>query len=177
MTIGYKATHNYQCRDKIYKLGQEYKLEYDPVICDRGFHYCKNAKDVLNYYYYLSVFKLLEIEDLNPEESDHYYDKSCSNHIRIVREISDKDELMNLLQIERIENENENIEKFIYFNDDFQYTASFDLKNKIDLIERSAICSNSVFTEYTYFENGQFKSSKNNYGLYCIYTSKGWEQC
>lgn len=179
MTKGYKATHNYQCRDQIYEIGKEYKLEYEAVVCDRGFHYCENAKDVLSYYYYLSCFKLLEIEDLNPEESDHRCDKSSSNHIKIIREISNKNELMNLLELSEIPHpENENIEEYHYhlYDTNKIYKIIFDFKNKIDTIEEVTPYRQD-FVEYTYHKNGQFKTFKNYNGSHYIYTSKGWEQC
>ena len=76
-------------------------MDEKPIICGRGFHYCINAENVLRYYPIKSDFKLHEIEDINEDESQHQYDydllssKSCSNHIKIIREITDPDELMN----------------------------------------------------------------------------------
>lgn len=98
MMTGYKGTHNYQCLNQTYEVGKEYKIDVKPIVCSRGFHYCKDAKDVLWYYPYYSTFKLLEIEDLNPNETMHKDDKSCSNHIRIIREITAPDELFELLE-------------------------------------------------------------------------------
>lgn len=94
--IGYKATYNYKCLDQTYEVGQEYKIDQPPKICKVGFHYCKVAKDVLTYYPIKNGFKLLEIEDLSVHTINDF-NKSCSNHIRIVREITDSDELMQLL--------------------------------------------------------------------------------
>ena len=105
MIKGYKATYNYKCRTQSYEIGKEYKLDYKPIMCKHGFHYCLNAKDTLKYYPLQQNFKLLEIEDL-------YYntitegDKSCSNHIRIIREITDKNELYQLLGQERTYDKN-----------------------------------------------------------------------
>jgi YD repeat-containing protein len=97
MTIGYKATYNYKCRHKLYEIGQEYKMDGMPEICCFGFHYCKIAEDVLKYYdYFPKEFKLLEIEDLS-DKTVHQGNKSCSNHIKIIREITDPEELFNLL--------------------------------------------------------------------------------
>lgn len=95
MTIAYKATHNYKCLVQTYEIGQEYKLDRKPILCSRGFHYCKNASFTLLYYtVYNKDFKLLEIEDLNPTETkiDIINGKYCSNHIRIIREITDQEE-------------------------------------------------------------------------------------
>lgn len=98
MTIGYKATHNYKCLNQLYEIGQEYKMDVKPEICYFGFHYCKEAKSVLDYYDYNStIFKLLEIEDLS-DETIHQGNKSCSNHIKIIREITDPEELLDLLE-------------------------------------------------------------------------------
>ncbi len=96
MTKGYKATYNYKCRDQTYEIGQEYKLDDKPIICVYGFHYCLDAKDTLLYYFYNYKFKLLEIEDLNLIDTIILDDKSCSNHIKIIREITDPDELLQI---------------------------------------------------------------------------------
>lgn len=98
MTKGYKGTYNYRCLNQIYEIGQEYKMDEKPQVCVKGFHYCKNAKYVPCYYEFFPNFKLLEIEDLS-DETVHEFDKSCSNHIKIVREITDPDELLNLLGV------------------------------------------------------------------------------
>lgn len=94
--IGYKATYDYKCRDKEYKVGKTYKMSKSPVICQRGFHYCLNASSVLNYYSYNDKFKLLQIEDLS-SRTDRDSDKSATDKIKFVREITDPEELYNLL--------------------------------------------------------------------------------
>jgi len=63
--IGYKATYNYKCRDQVYEVGQEYKIDEKPIICKKGFHYCMNAVSTLDYYPIKPDFKLLEIENLS----------------------------------------------------------------------------------------------------------------
>lgn len=112
MIKGYKATHNYKCLNQTYEIGQEYKLDEKPIVCAKGFHYCKNSYDVLNYYTYTHEFKLLEIEDLSNDTITDY-DKSCSNHIRIVREITDEQEMINLLGCYCSFNENGQELKFV----------------------------------------------------------------
>jgi hypothetical protein len=93
----YKATYNYKCLDQIYEIGQEYKTNETPILCERGFHFCNIAKNVLEYYPIEPSFKLLEIEDLNPNDTVNKGNKSCSNHIKIIREIVDSNELFELL--------------------------------------------------------------------------------
>jgi hypothetical protein len=92
---GYKGTYNYVCRGHEFKIGETYELSGKPLPCFYGFHYCKNAKDVLKYYPHQYNFKLLEIEDLGDSETE--YDKTVTNKIRIVREITDQNELLNLI--------------------------------------------------------------------------------
>lgn len=97
MTKGYKATYDYKCIDQFYEIGKEYKLEDKPSLCERGFHYCKDAKDTLDYYHPYQSFKLLEIEDLNTNDTVQGHNKYCSNYIKIIREVADPKELMQLL--------------------------------------------------------------------------------
>lgn len=104
--IGYKATINYVCRDKKYVVGKTYSMKSLPEVCRRGFHYCLDAANTLNYYDYSSNFKLLEIEDLSDNTSSCDYEKSATNKIKIVREITDPDELLKLLGIFKQYDEN-----------------------------------------------------------------------
>ena len=97
MTTGYKATYNYKCRDQIYEIGKEYKFDEKPILCEKGFHYCLNPKDTLDHYKIDKDFKLLQILDLNPNETQTDRKVSCSNHIEIIREITNKEEQLLLI--------------------------------------------------------------------------------
>jgi len=49
--IGFKAADaELKCRDHQFEVGQTYTIEGEPVHCARGFHFCQNPLDVLNYY-------------------------------------------------------------------------------------------------------------------------------
>jgi hypothetical protein len=49
--IGFKAADaDLKCRDHQFEVGQTYTIEGEPVHCARGFHFCQNPLDVLNYY-------------------------------------------------------------------------------------------------------------------------------
>jgi YD repeat-containing protein len=141
----YKATYNYKCLDQTYEIGQEYKMDQKPLICKVGFHYCDRAKDTLTHYDYDSFFKLLEIEDLNPSETIRQHDKSCSNHIRIVREITDPTELLNLLGQHRT----------------FNHQLGKILTQK---------CISGYFFEYTYNEFGDVLTYKESGGYSYSFT-------
>ncbi len=143
MTKGYKATYNYKCLNQTYEIGQEYKLDQKPRICKSGFHYCKEAKETLFYYNYNNEFKLLEIEDLS-NNTITQDDKSCSNHIKIIREITDPEELLQLLY------------RFYTYD-----------KNGNELTYKD---STGYFSEYTYAEDGQELTYKDSTGYFSEYT-------
>ncbi len=184
--IAYKATYNYECISKTYEIGQEYKLDKKPILCKYGFHYCKNAKDTLNYYPLKSDFKLLEIEDLNPNDTITDYDKSCSNHIKIIREITDPEELFSLLGKQYTYNENgkiltsKNSDGYSYectydesgneltykSSDGYSYECTYDESGN----ELTYKDSNGYSYECTYDENGNKLTYKDSNGFSCEYT-------
>lgn len=165
MTKGYKATYNYQCKTQIYEIGQEYKIDQIPILCQRGFHYCLDAKHTLYYYPVNPNFKLLEIEDLNTIETVTDRHKLCSNHIRIVREITDPEELIQLLGFVRTFNELE--QELIYKDSDGYWRERTYNKNGQEL---SCKVSSGYWYEFTYNENGQELTSKNSSGYSTEYT-------
>jgi hypothetical protein len=89
---GYKASYNGKCRDQHYEVGKTYELwpfwkfwKY-PKICERGFHFCQNPDDVLEYYdIYHKDFVLFEVEALG--KIDEWMDKTCTDRIKIIRVI------------------------------------------------------------------------------------------
>ena len=165
MTIGYKATYNYKCRGQLYEIGQEYKIYEKPILCEKGFHYCKKAKDVLIYYaMHEKGFKLLEIEDLSPDTISDV-NKSCSNHIKILREISDPDEIMFLLGKNSTCDETIGKVTIKYLNGSWEeYTY-----NEFDKI---LIFKNSYGAWYknTYNESGQKLTFEASFGHWYKYT-------
>jgi YD repeat-containing protein len=155
--IGYKATYNYICRDQIYEVGREYKI-YQPLeICKVGLHYCKVAKKVLTYYPIKPGFKLLEIEDLSSDTINDR-DKSCTNHIRIVREITDPDELLQLLGLSITHNESTVTFKISDLAD--WYERTYDLLGN-ELVYKH---SNGFSYENIYDSNGKLLIYKDSHG-------------
>jgi hypothetical protein len=82
---GYKATYNGKAfNDFLFEVGKTYEFDGKPVVCARGFHFCKRAQDVMNYYDFFSGnFVLFEINAIG--DLDTSKDKSCTNKIEIVR--------------------------------------------------------------------------------------------
>lgn len=165
MITGYKATYNYKCRDQIYEIGKEYKINGKPVLCKRGFHYCLNPKHTLNHYQISKEFKLLQILDLNPDETETDNYNSCSNHIEIIREIVNKEEQLLLLgqswnydqttRVLRIENIN---------TDWYEYTFN----EQDDIAEYKE--SNGYWYKYTFDEQGKVLTYKRSTGFWYKYT-------
>ncbi len=165
MTKGYKATYNYKCLNQTYEIGQEYKLDEKPILCQDGFHYCLNAENTLSYYPLVPDFKLLEIEDLNPNDTITGYEKSCSNHIKIIREITDPEELFSLLGKQYTYNENGKI-LTSKNSDGYSYECTYDESGN-ELTYKS---SNNFSYEKTYDENGNGLTYKDSSGFSCEYT-------
>jgi hypothetical protein len=160
----YKATYNYKCRNQTYEIGQEYKIDEMPMICYRGFHYCINPKNVLTYYPITSDFKLLEIEDLS-NDTFHKDDKSCSNHIKIIREITDKDELFSLLGVEHTFDEKGN-ELKVKDSNGFCIERTYDEKGN----QLTCKHSNGYWSVHTYNEQGKALTYKTSEGYWRNYT-------
>lgn len=82
----YKAfDENLKCRDFQYEVGKEYEIEGEPVICQRGFHFCETIADCYEYYPKNDATRICEVEPLGEVVKNK--NKSCTNRIRIVREL------------------------------------------------------------------------------------------
>lgn len=157
--IGYKATYNYICRKKKYKVGQTYSMKESPIICERGFHFCQKASDVLNYYEYNSEFKLLLVKSLG--DVDVCYDKVSTNKIEILSEITDPDELFNLLNLYRKYDKDETLVycKEKTFNNEI--LISYVKKNKKGLITEEKSRYGSI-TKHKYNSSNELIETKLN---------------
>ena len=86
---GYKAfDSNLTCRNFKYEIGHTYEMEDKPVICEKGFHFCKSITDTYKYYPKIDSTRICEVEALGDVVTDDNI-KFCTNKIRIVREITD----------------------------------------------------------------------------------------
>ena len=84
---GYKVFNkDWTCRGFQYEVGKTYEMEKAPVCCDRGFHFCERLVDCFNYYIFNSKNKVAEVEALG--KIDKGDNKSCTNKIKIVRELT-----------------------------------------------------------------------------------------
>ena len=86
MKTGFKAfDKDMICQDFKYEENSEYKIKGKPVLCEKGFHYCENPFNVLNYYD-LCDSEFAEIEDHGDSQSDD--SKTVTNHIKIKGKLS-----------------------------------------------------------------------------------------
>ena len=69
-----------------YEVGKTYEENVEPMVCDRGFHFCERAADCFKFYDFDPKNKVAEVLALGDVASDG--SKSCTNRIQIVREIS-----------------------------------------------------------------------------------------
>jgi len=85
--VGYKGFEkDLTCRKFQYEIGKEYKTEEKINPCIYGFHFCKNLKDVSNYYSFTKDYRFCIVEAFGDVIDEK--DKSVTNHIKIVEEIS-----------------------------------------------------------------------------------------
>jgi len=95
---GYKGFNkDLICRDFKYEIGNTYEIKEKPIVCEKGFHFCKELKDVFVYYGLHKDYKFCEIEAYGDIISDDN-EKYCTNKIKIIRELS-LDEILDIVGI------------------------------------------------------------------------------
>ena len=83
---GFKVFNpDWTCRGFQYEVGKIFEEDVEPSCCDRGFHFCENAADCFNYYSFNPDNKVAEVIAYGEVDTDGK--KSCTNKIKIVREI------------------------------------------------------------------------------------------
>ncbi|GAA0382451.1 DUF7666 domain-containing protein [Paenibacillus motobuensis] len=84
---GFKVFNpDWTCRGFQYEVGKTFTHEGHMELCDEGFHFCEKLANCFNYYDFNIDNKVAEVEALGEVESGD--DKSVTNKIRIVRELS-----------------------------------------------------------------------------------------
>ena len=86
---GYKVFNpDFTCRGFQYEVGKTYKTDGRPILCCNGFHFCEKVADCFNYYSFDPRNKVAEVEALGEVVTAEDEGKSCTNEIKIVREVS-----------------------------------------------------------------------------------------
>lgn len=87
MIKGYKVFNpDWTCLGFKYEVGKTYKHNGDISICESGFHFCQVASDCFSYYRFDNQNKVAEVDAIGFVQTAD--DKSVTDEIRIVREIS-----------------------------------------------------------------------------------------
>ena len=86
---GYKGfDKNLQCRGFQYEVGKEYETD-EAKLCEKGFHFCENPHDVLDYYGAGEGhrFAIVEASDVS-DEKENEDSKRVAKRIKVKAEIS-----------------------------------------------------------------------------------------
>ena len=87
MKKGYKVFNSdWTCRGFKFEVGQTYKHKGKLSVCNSGFHFCEKVADCFGYYDFDPNNKVAEVVAHGDVKTDG--DKSCTNKIEIVREIT-----------------------------------------------------------------------------------------
>ncbi len=85
------------CRDMAYEVGKSYTLDGRPMLCERGYHFCRRLVDCYNFY--ANDSRICEVEAWGTV-IDGGSGKSVTDHIRIIREL-DRHEVLDLANVGR----------------------------------------------------------------------------
>ncbi|MCK9272921.1 RHS repeat protein [Candidatus Gracilibacteria bacterium] len=182
--IGYKATYNGKCKERLYEVGKTYILKGELIMCKNGFHFCQDLFDVFYYYTpdkYLKVFKVEALGNIETER-----DKSVTDKIKILEEVSlanlilEKnctkryfDDKCNYIKIEYsygswIKHEYDENNNLIKREDSDGYWAKWEYNSKDNIVKYEN--SKGYLIEYQYDENNNLIKREDSDG----YLSK-WE--
>ena len=87
---GYKATNfDMSCRGFQFELNKEYSVDGKLQICENGFHFCEDFNSINEYYSLIGHNRYFEIEALGEVITDG--NKSCTNKIELIRELTNEE--------------------------------------------------------------------------------------
>jgi hypothetical protein len=75
-----------KCRGMQYEVGKEYTLPNSPILCGAGLHFCQVANNCFEYYSFDAKNVVFAVEAFG--ETVHGEDKSATNGLRIVRQLT-----------------------------------------------------------------------------------------
>ena len=78
---------DWTCMGFQYEVGKSYEIEREPIMCEYGFHACKNVVDCFNYYAFDPNNKVAEVE-LSGTILGQDEDKQCAKNIKIIKELT-----------------------------------------------------------------------------------------
>lgn len=167
---GYKGFNpNWTCHPTTdivfqYEVGKTYEIDETPECCKRGFHFCEKLTDCFEYYEANKRNKFAEVLALGDIDTEG--NKSCTNKIKIVREIS-WEEICNSTNlgknnkdINNVGNSNEGKSNTGHWNLGSFNTGSFNIG------DRNIGSYNYGFSNCGSFNTGLYNSGNYNTGDY-----------
>lgn len=100
---------NLCCRGFQYEVGKTYEMEEEPILCERGFHFCERLDQTIRYYPLFDYFQrfiggrglsfmtnnryceVVAVGVIRPRAYTSLGDKLVTNKIRIIRELSNEE--------------------------------------------------------------------------------------
>lgn len=153
--FGYKVFNSdWTCRNFQFKVNKTYEIEGELRVCENGFHYCNKLIDCFNYYNFNSNNKVALVEILGDIQTEN--DKSCTNKIKIVREIS-WSEVLNLVNIGKNNTGKGNLgdkNSGDYNSDDYNsgFFNTNDNDNRYKIFDLDSEVSYSDFINSSYYD-------------------------
>ena len=96
---GYKVFRpDWTCRGFQYQVGKSYEMDEEPIICERGYHFCTKLIDCYDYYDFDENNKVAEVTAYGKISIDENEKKSCTNKIKIEKAI-DWTEVLNMVNV------------------------------------------------------------------------------
>lgn len=74
-----------------YKEGEVYKIEGELSLCENGIHFCRELKNVFQFYSLVQWVSVHKVEILGNIIDDEDNIKSCTNKLKILEEVSFED--------------------------------------------------------------------------------------
>ena len=174
---GFKGTDkDMRCQDYQYELGKQFDLDEDvePVVCSKGFHFCKGLENVFRHYKIGDGHRFFEVEalvrksDLDPKKKDyakyanvawslyhtssHYDDKYAAKSIRFIRELS-ADEVLESVTDSEIRGWTEEQKKRA------METSINVVRRDIRAFELCAAGYSPVFSKYISIDEGRYMTA------------------
>ena len=174
---GFKGTDkNMRCQDYQYELGKQFDLDEDvePVVCSKGFHFCKSLENVFRHYKIGDGHRFFEVEalvrksDLDPKKknyakyanvawspyhtSSRYDDKYAAKSIRFIRELT-VDEVFEVTSYEEVRGWAEEQKKRA------METSIAAVRAEVREFELCAAGYSPAFSKYIAGDTGRYKTA------------------
>ena len=93
-----------------YEEGGIYEVEGPLELCENGIHFCRYLNTLFDWYPLTQWIEVHRVEILGKIEDQMYYDKSCTNKLKVLEKIPYEDLIQQF----------KNLENFKYYVHDFE---------------------------------------------------------